>query len=154
MNEPKADKSTKTSSSRGLRQWILIGLLLLVLAAFLYDKYVLMPSAQAKIDQIENEVTRKISDQNRTQVHDIVGRQPTSTFTYDGIEVEQYRFPRGLPFYPRPVLDIAYRGDAIAFYRITDPIDKSYIDSQNPKTEIDTSLREDTGEPQIMGAGG
>ena len=75
------------------------------------------------------------------------------TFEHNGIQVEQYRFPRGLPFFPKPVLDVAYDGDTLAFFR-QEPIDNAYIDSQRPVTKINEELTEDPGQPQAMTLGG
>ena len=117
--------------SSNIRQIVLVLILVVVLAAFLYDKYVLIPSATAKINEVVSTVSLKLSEENRQQIHDVVGIKPSNTFTYKGYEVEQYRFPRGLPGFPRPILDVAYQGNTMAFFRQT-PIDNAYIDSQRP----------------------
>ncbi|MEM9409793.1 MAG: hypothetical protein AAGA30_01690 [Planctomycetota bacterium] len=144
---------TNGSKSKSIRQFVLVGILIVVLAAFLYDKYVLIPSADKKINQIATEVSMKLSPENRKQVHEIVGISPASKFEHNGVEVEQYRFPRGLPFFPRPVLDIAYDGDTMIFFR-QEPMDEAYIDAQKPKTKIDRSLAADPGEIQVLRNGG
>jgi hypothetical protein len=145
---------SKTLKRAGnIRQWVLVGILLLVLAAFVYDKYILFPEAEEKINKFTEQVTLTLNEKNREQVHELFGFKPASTFTYRGLEVEQYRFRRGLPFIPRPVLDIAYQGNTIAFYRITDPIDNAYIDQQMPATKIDEKLDAQPGPPQAVPGG-
>lgn len=149
MNEKKSKKS------QNIRQLVLVAILFIVLAAFLYDKYVLEPSSMKKIDEIVNKVTLKLSEENRQQVHDILGFGPSNTFTYKGYEVEQYRFPRGLPGFPGRVLDVAYQGNTMAFYRQNDPMDNAFIDSKTAgNTAVDSSLKEDPGEPTRLNFGG
>ena len=138
-------------SSFGVRQMVLFGVLLLVLTAFLIDKYYLMPAAQSKIAMIENELTISLTDENRNQVHERIG-MPNSTFSYKGLDIERYRFPRGLPFYKKPVLDIAYKGGAIAFYAL-EPITNDYIDSKLDTTKI-SELKEGERDLKVMAAGG
>ncbi len=137
-------------SSFGVRQFILFGVLLLVLTAFLVDKYHLMPSAQKKIELMENEITKELNDENRNMVHERIGK-PNSTFTYKGLEIEQYRFARGLPFYRKPVLDIAYKGGAIAFYSL-EPITNEYVDSKLSTTKV-SDLKEGERDIEIIGVG-
>lgn len=140
----------KKKSTFGVRQFVLYGVLLLVLTAFLVDKYHLMPSAQAKIKLMENELTKELNDENRNLVHEKIGI-PNSTFTYKGLEVEQYRFARGLPFYQKPVLDIAYKGGAIAFYSL-EPMTNDYINSKISTTKILDS-KEGERNIKIIGVG-
>ena len=149
MNEKKSNKS------QTIRQVVLVGVLFIVLAAFLYDKYVLEPSSLKKIDEIVNKVSLKLSEENRQQIHDILGFKPSNTFEYKGYEVEQYRFPRGLPGFPGRVLDIAYQGDTMAFFRQEEPMDNAFIDSKRAAvTIVDSSLKEDPGKPTRLNFGG
>lgn len=130
-------------------------ILLLFLGGFLLDKYVLWPSHMEKIDKIVKEVTLKLTPENRQQVREIVGRGPNSSFTHNGIEVEQYRFSRGIPGFKRPMLDIAFDGDTIAFFRQDEPIDEAFIDSQRATMKtIDSSNVAHPGEGEILGLGG
>lgn len=143
MNTDQKTDSTKEQnvprSKSNLRQLILVGILLVVLGAFLYDKYVLMPSAEEKINRIIDEVATALNEQNREQVREIAGVNPAKTFEHRGYSIDQYRFPRGLPFYPRPVLDIAFDPDnAIAFLSQT-PMTPEYVESKMPKMKIETS---------------
>ena len=148
---------SKENKSQKVRQIIMVAVLLLVLGGFLLDKYVLWPSHMEKIDKVVNEVTLKLSSENRQQVHDIIGFAPNSTFTHAGIEVEQYRFARGIPGFKRPILDIAFEGDTIAYFRQDSPIDEAYIESQRSIEAIDSSKTTpivELGEGSIMGLDG
>ena len=147
MNEKSKNKA------QTIRQIVLVAILFIVLAAFLYDKYVLIPGAQEKINEITNKVSLKLSNENRQQIHDIIGFKPTDTFEHNGYEIEQYRFPRGLPGFHRPILDIGFKGDTMAFFR-QEPIDNAFIELQGGIAEIDHSRMEDPGTPAFMGAGG
>ena len=146
---------SKGNKATTIRQIVLVAVMLLFLGGFLLDKFVLWPSHMEKIDEIVNKVTLKLSDENRQQVRDIVGRGPNSTFTYKGIEVEQYRFARGIPGFKRPILDIAFDGDTIAFFRQDKPIDEAYIDNQRGTAKIDASKgAAHPGEGEIVGSDG
>ena len=144
MSEQQKTESPDQSAHRKkktalIRQCILVVVLVLMIAAFLYDKYVLLPSANEKINKVMNEVSLKISDKNREQVNEIVQIEPANTFEHNGIEIAQYRFPRALPFLKRPPLDVGYKGDAIAVLR-QEPITKEYLDNfLSNNFEIDRS---------------
>ena len=58
---------------RNVRQIILVAILFVVAIAYAVDHYVLIPSATKKINEITVEVSKKLTDKNREQVHEIVG---------------------------------------------------------------------------------
>ena len=125
----------KQKSSSGIRQIVLLLLLFLMVGLFLFDKYKLTPDAEAKIDKVMEEVSLKISENNRTEIEEIVGFKPSSVFEHKGLQVAQYKFPRAIPFIlpASKRLDVAYRGDAIAMMRDTKPyITKEALDAQFP----------------------
>ena len=136
-----------------VRLLILLGLLVLVGAAFLYDKYSLMPAAEEKINKVLNDVTLSLNDGNRKEVEEIVGIQPSNTYQHGKLEVVQYRFPRGLPFYPRPILDIAYDGNAIAHVEPNE-ITPEWLDQNKPNMKIGDLNRDSRDETRIVGVGG
>jgi len=132
MNQEQAETSKKTAGKTNYRQWILIGILVFVGAAFLYDHFVLMPSATEKINKITD------SSQNQSDVHEIAGMKPMEVYEYKGFEIERYEFPRGLPFYPKPILDVAYKSEKIAFFS-REHMDEAFIDS---RTSVSISTEE------------
>ena len=136
-----------------IRLLILLGLLVLVGAAFLYDKYALMPDATEKINKVINDVTLSLNDGNRKQVEEIVGIQPSNKFQHGKLEVVQYRFPRGLPFYPRPILDVAYDGNAIAHVKGHE-ITAEWLDQNKPTMMIGDLDRDNRDETKVVGVGG
>lgn len=136
-----------------VRLLILLGLLVLVGAAFLYDKYSLMPAATDKINTVLNEVTLSLNDGNRKAVEEIVGMKPSNTFKHGNLEVVQYRFPRGLPFYPRPILDVAYDGNAIAFVKPHE-LTPEWLDQNKPTIMVGDLDRDNRDESKIVGLGG
>jgi hypothetical protein len=141
------------SKAQTIRQIILVAILLLCLGGFLLDRFYLMPSHEKKINEIVNTVTLKLTPENRKQVEEIAGK-PNSTFTHKGLEVCQYRFPRGIPGFKRPMLDIAYAGDTIAFFRQDAPIDEDYINKQNVEAVVDPTKSAQPGEGEIIGSSG
>ena len=141
------------SGKANVRLLILLGLLALVAAAFLYDKYSLMPAAETKINKVLNDVTMSLNDGNRQQVEEIVGIEPSNTFKHGNLEVVQYRFPRGLPFYPKPELDIAYDGNAIAFVKPHE-ITTEWLDANRPTNMVGDLDRDNRDESKIVGLGG
>ncbi len=129
-NGEEVNNQQSNKKKANYRQWILIAVLVFVGAAFLYDKYVLLPSATEKINEITNNITASLSADNKQQVHDLIGMKPSEVVDYKGLEIERYKFPRGLPFYPKPILDIAYKDGAISFFS-REHMTEEYIDSKN-----------------------
>ena len=136
-----------------IRLVVLLLVLLVVGAAFLYDKYVLLPSAQEKIEMVANDVTMSLNDGNRKQVEDIVGIAPAAEFKHKGLDVVQYRFSRGLPFYPRPILDIAYRDGAIVRVKTTE-LTPEILDGLANVDDVRPLDREGRESVQLIGLGG
>lgn len=132
MTQEQPETDNKPAGKTNYRQWVLIGILIVVGAAFLYDKYVLLPSATEKIEKITT------GTQDQAQVHEIAGMKPVKVFEYKGFEIEQYEFSRGLPFYPKPILDVAYKSEKIAFFS-REHMDEKFIDS---KTMVTISTEE------------
>ena len=117
-----------------LRLIILLGLFILVGSAFLYDKFVLLPSAHEKTRKVVEDVTLSLNVDNRKDVEQIVGISAAKEFKHNDLDVVQYRFPRGLPFYPKPMLDVAYRGGAIVHVR-TSELTPEILDSFDAKRQ-------------------
>ena len=136
-----------------IRLLVLLGLLLLVGAAFLYDKYSLVPSNNEKITKVMQEVTLSLNDGNRKAVEEIVGINPSNIYQHGSLEVVQYRFPRGLPFYPGQVLDVAYNGDAIAIVKNTE-LTPELLDQLKPASTLGKLDRDNRDETILSGVGG
>ena len=132
MNKSETESNSKDQAprKRNLRQLILFGILLVVLGGYLYDRFYLFPDAEKKIQQAVEDIAGKTHPGNQQEIHELVGFKPSKTYQYQGYEIEQYRFPRGLPLYPRPVLDIAFKDGTIAFF------------SQVPMDEDSDALKE------------
>ncbi len=122
-DETKADGNVQVGRKSNVRQLVLLGIFLVVLGAFLVDRFYLMPSAEKKITQAVEDVCRSTHEGNQQQIHELFGFKPSRVYDFQGYQVEQYRFPRGLPFYHRPVFDIAFKDGAIAFFS-QEPMDE------------------------------
>jgi hypothetical protein len=97
----KSKKNAKKQSAYGPAFFIRLGGLLLVAAivgggAF-YDRAVLVPGADAKIEEIVRTRTSG-SDDSRELVADIAGMKPSSTEQIGVSTVQEFRFGRVFPF--------------------------------------------------------
>lgn len=136
-----------------IRLLVLLILLFGVGAAFLYDKYFLLPGAQSKIEKVANEVTLSLNDGNRKQVEEIVGMLPSNEFKHRGMDVVQYRFARGLPFYPRPILDVAFKKGAIVRVS-TSELTPEVLNTLEPVNKVLEGHKDDRESVYAIGSGG
>lgn len=97
----KSKKSKKQKSKYGPAFFIRMGVLLLVAlivgGGVLYDRAVLVPSADAKIKEIVGTKTMG-SDDSRELIVDLAGMKPSSTEQIGVSTVQEFRFGRVLPF--------------------------------------------------------
>lgn len=85
-----------------MRQWILVGLLVVMMGAFAYDKLVAAKQWKAAWDQIsEIETGPRPEITTNQMVQDRIQRLPAKTYSPDGhpnMVVERYSWRRGLLF--------------------------------------------------------
>ena len=97
----KAKKKSKKENPYGTAFFVRLGILLLVAtivaSGMLYDRAVLIPGADAKIEEIVRTKTMG-SDDSRELILDIAGRKPSSTEQIGVSTVQEFRFGRILPF--------------------------------------------------------
>ena len=135
VNTGESSQPVKKEKKSNLRVFILLGLLLVVGACFLYDKYVLLPSAEASFEQFVEKVADRMSPSNKEDTHEILGFGPFDSFEYKGLTVERYDFPRGLPFYPGAKLDVAFKDGALFCFR-QDRITEQFLDERLPHAKV------------------
>ena len=121
----KSKKSKKQKSKYGPAFFIRMGVLLLVAlmvgGGVLYDRAVLVPSADAKIKEIVGTKTMG-SDDSRKLIVDIAGKKASSTEQIGVSTVQEFRFGRILPFLQPRICTVVFNDQGGIVEAYTGPI--------------------------------
>lgn len=125
MSKKKKKKSKKKQSPYGPAFFIRLGVLLFVAlivgGGMLYDRAVLVPGADAKIEKIVRTKTMG-SDDSRELIADIAGRKPSSTEQVGVSTVQEFRFGRILPFLAPRICTVVFNDGGGIVEAYTGPI--------------------------------
>lgn len=106
MSEPKYGKGF------AFRMTILLGLLVLVGAGFYYDRFVLAPQTERKINDAFSLMT-KDGEVSKKEVAEKLGFAASNVENRDGYEIETYEFKRALPLIKGDYLSVIYENDSL-----------------------------------------
>ena len=121
-SSPNQDTAGEKPKSGILRKLALYALLLIMIAAIIYDYRVARPSVNAAYDEIAKASVTSNTDGTKVftneTVRELMGREPDETFN-DGMDlVEVYHFKGGLPLRPHRLWTVFKKnGDNHLFYR-------------------------------------
>ncbi len=152
-----------------IRMIVLLGLLALALGGYFYDRQVMIPTAEKKIDEVEQLINEPTDDGQGippSLVEETIGGWASKTsFNYTQkvsdeklipkeYEVHQYTFKRVLPFLKGQTLDLAFMDKALVFSSPGKPITEEMLQrgfetSFEAMTEVPENIR-----PSIAGGGG
>jgi hypothetical protein len=133
------------------RMTILLGLLALVGAGFYYDRFVLAPQTQAKINDAFTLMT-KDGEVSKKEVAEKIGFAPSKVEKQDDYEIETYQFSRALPLIKGDYLSVIYENDSLVNILHNKPYDadavKNEVKFTPPKGEYKGNY------PNVAGGGG
>ena len=133
------------------RMTILLGLLALVGAGFYYDRYVLAPQTQEKINSAFSLMTKE-GEVSKKEVAENIGFAAASVDQQDGYEIETYQFKRALPLIKGDFLSVIYENDSLVNILHNKPYQ---LDAVKNKIEFSGPGDEYTGNyPNVAGGGG
>lgn len=132
-----------------IRMCILLGIFVLAVGGFYYDRQVLIPRADKKIEEVQKLITARTDDGGgipQSQVDEAIGNtatkvsrehvtkpadpDKTENFKAKTYEVVTYKFKRVLPFLLKPhILEVAYQDKAVVFSSPGKPIEEELLDS-------------------------
>lgn len=139
MSKSKKKKKSKKKSPYGPAFFIRMGVLLLVAlivgGGVLYDRAVLVPSADAKIKEIVGTKTTG-SDDSRELIADIAGKKASSTEQIGVSTVQEFRFGRILPFLQPRICTVVFNDQGGIVEAYTGPIsdaDRNALEKQGSR---------------------
>lgn len=101
-------------SGFGIRLGLLVGLLLIAVAAFAYDRYAWTQAKEAYDLLLSLPKNEKFAKKNITQeeIHEALGRKPVESRNVDANKVEDvFQWQRGIPFRTYDVIVEYYKGN-------------------------------------------
>jgi hypothetical protein len=102
------------STAAIIRKVCLFGVLLLVVGAFAFDRFVMVPEGMASVEKVM-ELDPRGDEDHKTAVRNAAGREPVFKEVFGRYEVEVYEFSRLLPVLPGPKVHVIYQN-----YKIVD----------------------------------
>lgn len=133
------------------RMTILLGLLALVGAGFYYDRFVLAPQTQEKINSAFSLMTKE-GEISKKEVAENIGFAAASVDQQDGYEIETYQFKRALPLIKGDFLSVIYENDSLVNMLHNKPYEPNAV---KDKIEFSGPGDDYTGNyPNVAGGGG